>query len=290
MLAIFKREFKSYFSGLMGYFLTAFLIVVNGIYFVALNLSYGLPDFGYYTLYRTMFVFLIYAPILTMRSLAEEQHSRTDQLLLTSPVTVTDIIVGKFFAMLAVFALPCAAYAVMILTLFGLGASGIATLANFSCLLCYFLLGAAAIALGECVSGLTDNSIIAAASTFALLLLAYLMPSIESMFTVGSAVALIVFVIVLILAALLAGLRAKSLTFGCVTFCVGCVVLVALFRLRGTALSNAFTWAMEKCSLFTPYEDFINQTFSVPALAYYVIVTVLLLFFSCQTLEKRRWN
>ena len=85
MTTIFKREIGSYFHGMIGYVLTAFLLGATGLYFLALNLGYGLPDFGYYTLYNSLFVLLVYAPVLAMRSLAEERHSRTDQLLLTSP-------------------------------------------------------------------------------------------------------------------------------------------------------------------------------------------------------------
>ena len=82
MLAIYKRELRSFFHGMMGYVLTAFLLAASGIYFLALNLGYGLTDFGYYTLYRTIFVLLLYFPVLAMRSLAEERRARTDQLLL----------------------------------------------------------------------------------------------------------------------------------------------------------------------------------------------------------------
>ena len=91
MLAIYKRELRSFFHGMMGYVLTAFLLAASGIYFLALNLGYGLTDFGYYTLYRTIFVLLLYFPVLAMRSLAEERRARTDQLLLTSPVSVASI-------------------------------------------------------------------------------------------------------------------------------------------------------------------------------------------------------
>ena len=77
MLAIFKRELRSCFHGMIGAVLTAFMLAATAIYFVALNLGYGLPDFGYYTLYRTIFVLLLYIPVLTMRSFAEERHSRT---------------------------------------------------------------------------------------------------------------------------------------------------------------------------------------------------------------------
>ena len=70
MTAIFKREVRSSFHGMIGYVLTAFMLAATAIYFVALNLGYGLTDFGYYTLYRTTFVLLLYIPVLTMRSFA----------------------------------------------------------------------------------------------------------------------------------------------------------------------------------------------------------------------------
>ena len=189
MLAIFKRELRSCFHGMIGAVLTAFMLAATAIYFVALNLGYGLPDFGYYTLYRTIFVLLLYIPVLTMRSFAEERHSRTDQLLLTSPVSVGGIVLGKYFALCVIFALPCLVDAGMILVLKALGATGTSTLANFSALLCYYLMGCAAIAIGVFLSSLTENQIIAAVSGVAALLLAYMMPSLRTMFTTGSAVA-----------------------------------------------------------------------------------------------------
>ena len=138
MKAIFKRELRGYFHGMMGYVLTAFLMAAAGLYFLALNLGYGLTDFSYYTLYRTLFILLLYVPVLTMRSLAEERRTRTDQLLLTSPVSVGGIVLGKFFAMCAVFALPCLLDIVMILILWALGGTAAVTVANLAGLLCYF--------------------------------------------------------------------------------------------------------------------------------------------------------
>ena len=183
MIAIFKREVRSSFHGMIGYVLTAFMLAATAIYFIALNLGYGLTDFGYYTLYRTVFVLLLYIPVLTMRCFAEERRTRTDQLLLTSPVSVWGIVLGKFLALCVIFALPCLVDAVMILVLAALGASGTATAANFAALLCYFLMGCAAIAIGVFLSSLTENQIIAAVAGVAALLLAYMMPSLRNLFT-----------------------------------------------------------------------------------------------------------
>lgn len=290
MTAIFKRELRSYFHGMLGYVLTAFLLASSGIYFLALNLGYGLTDFGYYTLYRTIFMLLLYIPVLTMRSLAEERRSRTDQLLLTSPVPVWGIVLGKFFAMCAVFALPCLMDVVMILILWALGGTVPALAANFAALLCYFLLCCAAIAMGEFLSGLTENPIIAAVAGFSVLLLAYMMPSLRSLFNAGSAVALAVFTAIAGAASLMAGLRTRSFILGCLTFAALCLGLTGLFLLQSAWLTEAFSAVLSVLCFFTPFEDFVNNSFSLPTLVYYLTVTGMFLFFTAQSIEKRRWN
>ena len=290
MTAIFKRELRSYFHGMLGYVLTAFLLASSGIYFLALNLGYGLTDFGYYTLYRTIFMLLLYIPVLTMRSLAEERRSRTDQLLLTCPVPVWGIVLGKFFAMCTVFALPCLMDVVMILILWALGGTVPALAANFAALLCYFLLGCAAIAMGEFLSGLTETPIIAAVAGFSVLLLAYMMPSLRSLFNAGSAVALAVFTAIAGAASLMAGLRTRSFILGCLTFAALCLGLTGLFLLQSAWLTEAFSAVLSVLCFFTPFEDFVNNSFSLPTLVYYLTVTGMFLFFTAQSIEKRRWN
>ena len=290
MIAIFKREVRSSFHGMIGYVLTAFMLAATAIYFVALNLGYGLTDFGYYTLYRTIFMLLLYFPVLAMRSLAEERRARTDQLLLTSPVSVWGIVVGKYLALCTVFALPCLADGIMIVVLWLLGGTASACGANFAALLCYFLLGCAAIAVCEFCSGFTENQIIAAVMGFSALLLAYMMPSLRNLFTAGSAVALALFTVIAAVLSVVAGLRTRSFTLGCLTFAGCCVVLTALFLLQSSWLTEAFSAVLSALCLFTPFEEFVNNSFSIPTLVYYLTVTVLFLFFTAQGIEKRRWN
>ena len=290
MNAIFKRELRSCFHGMIGYVLTAFMLVSTSIYFVALNLGYGLTDFGYYTLYRTIFMLLLYIPVLTMRSFAEERHSRTDQLLLTSPVPTWGIVLGKYFALCVIFAVPCVVDVAMILVLKVLGATAVSTAANFASLLCYYLMGCAAIAVGVFLSSLTEHQIIAAISGVAALLLAYMMPSLRTMFTAGSAVALAVFTAIGAVLSVVAGLRSRSFTLGCLTFAGCCAALTALFLLQSSWLTEAFSAVLSALCLFTPFEDFVNSSFSIPTLVYYLTVAVLFLFFTVQGLEKRRWN
>ena len=220
MTAIFVREVRSAFSGMMGWLLTAFLVAASGLYFMANNLGFVLTDFGYYTLYQTSFVLLVYVPVLAMRSLAGERHARTDQLLLTSPVPAWGIVLGKYLAMCAVFALPCLADAAMILALRLLGSTGTALASNFASLLGYYLLGCAAIALCEWISGLTENQIVAAVLGFCGP--AAGLPDAQPAQPVQrrSAAALVIFTLLAAAASVLAGLRSRSLTLGCVLFAV----------------------------------------------------------------------
>ena len=146
MLAIYKREFKSYFYSMTGSIFIAFLTFMTGIYFMAYNLNSGYPYFSY-SLEGVMFIFLVAVPILTMRSFSEERRSRTDQLLLTSPVSVGKMVMGKYFAMVTVFLIPCVlfcAYPLIIST------QGTAYFKNdYTSILVFFLLGCVYIAIGS---------------------------------------------------------------------------------------------------------------------------------------------
>ena len=107
MTAVYKRELKSYLTSMIGYLFIFFILVLAGIYFSAYQLSSAYPKFEY-TMSALTFVFLISVPILTMRVLAEERKQKTDQLLLTSPVSVTGIVMGKYLALVTVFSIPMA--------------------------------------------------------------------------------------------------------------------------------------------------------------------------------------
>ena len=110
MLAIYKRELKSYLTSMVGYLFMFFVLLIAGIYFSAYQLSAAYPKFEY-TLNAMTFVFLIAVPILTMRVLAEERKQKTDQLLLTSPVSVSGIVMGKYLALVTIYAIPIAVLA-----------------------------------------------------------------------------------------------------------------------------------------------------------------------------------
>ena len=287
MTAIFKREFKSCFTGMIGWVIAAVSLFFLGLYFTNRNLLYASSDFAS-VLYTMTMILLFLLPAISMRSFAEERKNKTDQLLLTSPVSIPAIVAGKFLAELAVFALPLAAAVVMPLLLQVFGT--VSLVAAYSALLGYLLLGGACLAVGTWISALTENQILAYLATFGALLVAYLMNGIQTMFTTGNLLAFIVFMIVLLVASVLVGVICKRLAAGAVVFCAGAVVLFALFQLRPAWLLTAFNAVLSALALFEPFKDIVGGMFSIPAIVYYLSVMGLFLFLTGQALARRRWN
>lgn len=178
MIAIYKRELKSYFHSFLGALFIGATLFLLGIYFAVYDLFMGYPYIGY-ALSSVVFLFLISFPILTMRILAEERHQKTDQLILTAPVSVSSIVVGKFLALATVFAIPVAIISIypLILSIFGTVSFGESYLA----ILGFFLYGLACIAIGVFISSLTESQVISAVLTFGALFLGYIMSGICNM-------------------------------------------------------------------------------------------------------------
>lgn len=175
MLAILKREFKSFFSSMIGWLYLAVNLFFAAWYFRFYGMLSGYPYVSY-VLSGTLLIFLFSMPILTMRTLAEEMKQRTDQLLFTSPVPVWKIILGKYIALFLVFLIP-----VMIISLFPViqmvyGEVPVAE--NYIGILGYLLFGAACLAIGLFLSSITENQIIAAVLTFFALLFGIMIPGI----------------------------------------------------------------------------------------------------------------
>ncbi|HIW81629.1 MAG TPA: Gldg family protein [Candidatus Acetatifactor stercoripullorum] len=177
MLAIYKRELKSYFRSFIGLLFIAVTLFFLGLYFTVYNLLNGYPYFAY-SVSSVIFLFMLSVPILTMRILAEEKRSKTDQLILTAPVSVGAVVMGKFLALVTIFLIPTLIACVypLIMANFGSVPMGEAYLS----ILAFFLFGTASIAVGVFISSLTESQVIAAVLSFAVLFLGYMMPSICS--------------------------------------------------------------------------------------------------------------
>ncbi len=170
MKAIFYRELKAYFQTPVGYIFMGMFLAVSGYFFTVSNLLSKSSDLGM-VLSNMLMMFLFLIPILTMRLLSEEKNSRTDQLLLTAPISVRDIVLGKFAAAAAIYLLTLA---VTLLYLLVLGIHSEPAYAKIFCnYFGFILLGFSFISVGLFVSSLTQNQASAAMATFAVLLLLY---------------------------------------------------------------------------------------------------------------------
>lgn len=170
MRAIYKRELRSYFTSMVGYVFIACLVFFVGIFFLANNLFSGYPKFSI-VLSNVLLILIICISVLTMKSMAEERRSRTDQMLLTYPVSLGSVVLGKYLAMVTVFAVPVALFCLCPLIIEATGTAYLSQ--DYASILAFFLMGCVYIAVGMFISALTESQIIAAVGTFAALLLLY---------------------------------------------------------------------------------------------------------------------
>lgn len=162
MFAIYMRELKSYFLTAIGYVYCGMFLVVSGLAFAQCTLLKQSTDsIGEYFVWMII-IFAVLIPLLTMKLIAEDRKTRTDQILLTSPVSVTGIVMGKYLAALTVYAATFLVNSFNFVLLAKYGEpNAISILTN---ILGVFLLGAAFIAIGIFLSSLTENQLIAAVS------------------------------------------------------------------------------------------------------------------------------
>ncbi len=287
MAAVYKKELHGYFTSMIGYVVLAFMLFFPSIYFIFLNLYSGYPLFGY-ALSSISFIFLIAIPILTMRSLAEERKNKTDQMLFTSPVSLWKIILGKYLAMITIMALVCLMLCTcpLIIRMFG----GIYTLSDYACILAFFLYGCAAIAIGLFISSLTESQIIACVGTFGILLILHLMPGMTEIIPDTSGASFLGFWILILAAAYCFFQITKNWLAGVIGAAAGTVILAVAYLINGDAFAGAFAAFLNSLSLASRFDSFVSQIFDLPAVVYYISISVLFVFLTVQSVEKRRWS
>lgn len=287
MGAIFRHELRNYFHSLTAYVFGAFLLAVIGIGAMFYNLEAAVSNFEFVLSFVSI-IFVVIVPILTMRTLAEERRQRTDQLLYSLPITTTQVVLGKYLALLVVYLIPLAVISLYPLLFSQFGDVYLPT--SYGSLFAFFLMGAALLAVGMFLSSLTDNQGFAAGIGIAAILLNYYSVSLAeytSSTAMGSLIAL--YVIALLLGVVIRGLtRNENLAYG-VTLVLIAALSVAYF-VNSSAFEGLLPDIMTKLSLFRQFNSFVNGAFDLTAIVYYVSVMGFFLFLSVQSLEKRRYN
>ncbi len=288
MLAIYKRELKSYFDSMIGYVFIAFLIIFTGIYFMAYNLNYGYPYFSY-VLTGIIFIYFIAIPILTMRSFAEERHSKTDQLLLTAPVSLFQVVMGKYLAMVSILAMPCAVYLLFPLMIKAQGTAYI--LVDYVSILMFFLLGCLYIAIGMFVSSLTESQIIAAISTFGVFLVIYLWSGILEFLPDAASANMLIIVLGLSALVFFAWRMTQNWFVGVVLEVVAIAANVILYLVKSTVYESLLSEVLGKLDLVSIFQNVSeNQLFDVSGVVMYLSLIGFFVFLTMEMIQKRRWS
>ncbi len=177
MTAIFRREFKAYFTSMLGYvFLTIFLLL-SGVMFVVNSLLSGTTSLtSYFASMISWSAFIL--PILTMRIFSEDKKLKTDQLLLTAPIGIHEMVLGKFFAAVCAFLIGVAVTVLYPMMLSFYGTVPVAE--TISCFVGYILFSSCLIAVGAFMSSLTESQIVAAISTYGVIIVIMFLGNIAS--------------------------------------------------------------------------------------------------------------
>lgn len=287
MTAVYRHEVSSYFTNVTGYVFGAFMLLFAGIYTMAYNLRACMVSFEY-VLGGMSFVFLVIVPILTMKIIAEERRQRTDQLLYSLPLSMTRVVLGKYLALLTVFAVPVLVVCIYPLVLCAFGSVYLP--AAYSAIFGFFLLGAALIAIGMFVSSLTESQAVAAGLCFVVMLLNYFITSLASYASTTAGGSLLAFTVLVLLLGAVFRLMTRSGFASLVLMAVLEALLLAAFLVDSSAFEGLFPALMERLSLFDSFYGFVDGIFDLRSVVYFLSVIAVFIFLSVQSLEKRRWS
>ncbi len=287
MIAVLKHELRTYFHSLTAYVFGAFLLAFIGLGSLIYNLQAAVSNFEFVLSFSCM-VFVVIVPILTMRVIAEERKQKTDQLLYSLPITTTQVILGKYLALLTVYLVPLCIISLYPLIFAQYGEVYLPT--SYGSILAFFIMGAALIALGMFISSLTDNQGFAAGIGIAVILLNYYSVSLSesvSSTSFGSVVALAA--VIVILGFVIKHLTKNEFLAWGISIALYAVLLIT-FWVDPTVFEGLLPAIMTRLSLFERFYVFVNGVFDMTGIVYFLTVIVLFLFLSVQSLEKRRYN
>lgn len=288
MLAIYKRELKSYFQSMTGCVFIAFLVMFTGIYFMAYNLNAGYPYFSY-TLSGSLFVFIVGIPLLTMRSFSEERRNKTDQLLLTAPVSLTKVVLGKYLAMVSVLAVPNLIFCLFPLLIKMQGSAYL--LVDYSSIAVFFLLGCVYLAIGMFLSALTESQIIAFISTFGILLLLYLWDGILAFLPTSALSGLVgICLLLTVVTAYIYHMTGNWMMSAGIEG-IGIMALVVTYVIDSSWYENILTKLLGRLALADVFTKITSSNLiDVSGLLLYVSILVIFVFLTIQAIQKRRWS
>ena len=287
MLAVYKKEMRQAFTSIFGYIFLTFLLALFGVYTYIYNLKMGYASFAYAVSSVTTF-FLFLVPMLTMRSLSEEKKQKTDQLVFTSPVSVSGIILGKYLALVTILFLAVAVVSTYPLILSKYGAVNMKV--AYSNLGAFFLLGCAYLAIGLFLSALTESQIVAAIVTIIVILFTLLADVMKDMIPSDHSISVIVIGVLILVLVALSFIMMRNKIVSAVLFVAGFGAMIGSYVMKPEIYDGFLTKLLGWFSLVSRFEDFQYGLFDPTAYVYYFSIAVLFVFLTIQAIKKRRWS
>ena len=288
MSAVYKRELRAYMNNVYGWLFMAILLLFTGYMMFQNNLYDGAPEFEL-TLSGSQYALLLLIPILCMRSMAEDRHNKTDMFYLSLPMKTSAVVLGKYFAMLTVYAIPCVILCVYPLVL---GAFGpVNYLVAYLAILLFLILGAALIAVCQFLSSLTDNLVIAAVLGVLAVAVLLFAPWLSYVIPLTAIASFIGFVVLALLLAGIAFLATHNLNVTAITAAAAVVPLSVIYILSRSSFEGLFPSLLQFISPFAHFAAFCQfGTFSVQSLILLLSYPVLFVFLTVQSADKKRWD
>lgn len=287
MGAIYRHELRSYFNSLSAYVFGAFILLFAGIYTAVFNVQIAYANFEY-SIQAYSFIFLVTVPVITMRIFADERRQRTDQLLYSLPLSMSRIVLGKFFALMTVFIVPLIVMCAYPLVLSAFGKVNM--LSAYATIFAFFLLGAALMSIGMFISSLTESLAVAAGVTFVAMLVNYFLSDIADYLPSTAYASFIGFMLFILLLAFIIKLLTKN-TFAALIFAVVAeAALLMFYNAKKAAFTSLFPNLVKRLSLYASFQKIPGGVFDITSIVYMLSVTVFFVFLTVQTLEKRRWS
>jgi ABC-2 type transport system permease protein len=287
MLAIFKREMKTYLQTPIGYIFSSLFLLVAGILFVLSNLFNLSPSYAPF-LSSILFIFLLAIPVLTMRLLTDEKRFHTDQLLLTSSVKITSIVLGKYFAAIVVFLVTIAITILypVVMSFYG-EIDGWESVGSY---IGFILLGCSFISIGLFVSATTENQVVAAIVTFVALLVSWFMDFIAQGIPTDPVTGLIFLIAIIAAVSLWIFLSTRNLLLPIVIGAVGIGVALVFFFADQANYVGFVAKVLSWLSLIQRYDSFPRGILKFDAIIYYLTVSAFFVFLTVRVIEKKRWS
>ena len=287
MKTMLTKEFKAYFTSPIGYVFLTFYLFIFGFYFSGINILNQSGDYS--IIFQNLQILLILTiPLVTMRLLSEERKNRTDQLLLTAPIHVWEMVLGKYLSATLLLLLTLGLTLIHPIILMFLG--DVPWPMVMSTYVGYFLLGATLISISLFISAHTENQIIAAIGSIGIFLVLLLIDNLSA-FIPAQRVSYFIFVLIVIaIITLYIYLSIKDIYISLIIGFGLAIITSFTYKLNGSIFDGLCTKVLQWFSLFTRYNNFSSGLFDIGSIVYYLSFIFIFLFLTNQSIEKRRWN